>query len=142
MRSLQRKLQDVWICDFEEINVGVNRVKMYKKPKKYRMTVSATSGLILGWGAGLALRYDRFMTCFDRSVRGEIKEGQMCFIDVKPVFDRNGELSADIWWEGYIDSDEEEKIVSVTYESEPDYIIERILDTEKGNVARYGIRKV
>ena len=52
----------------------------------------------------------------------------MCvFVDVVPLMDKNGELITD------------EDGIPLTA---PDYTVCRILDTQKGKVARYGIKKV
>lgn len=148
MRSIVKDLQDVWFCNFSEINIGMDRAKVFDKPFKKELTVSATSGLVLGWGAGLSLRYNRYITSYDRELRGLVREGMAVFVDVKPELDKNGELVVNKTYltdeDGNIilDDDGEPTIIGIEYATSPDYIVEEIMDTEKGKVARFGIKKV
>lgn len=126
MRSIQRQIQDIWFCQAEEVQDGIDLLKKYSKPEKHRFSVSATSGQIYGYGAGLVLNYDRYITSYERDFHPT--EGTSVFIDVVPQLDENGELVLN-----------EDGITPVT---PPDYTISKILDTQRGTVARYGISKV
>lgn len=137
MRNIKRQMQDVWFCNFTEENDGLDTVKTYDKPIKKRFSVSGTSGTVYGWGAGLSLSYDRYITSFDRNFRP--KEGMMVFVDVIPDLDKNGNLVKNRITESDLDG----TIVSYEeYSTEPDYMIEKIYDTKRGKVARYAIKKV
>lgn len=148
MRSRTRDLQDVWFCNFSEVNVGMDRAKVFDKPFKKELSVSATSGLVFGWGAGLSLKYNRYITSYDRSMRDLVREGMAVFVDVEPKLDKNGELVVEKTYltnaEGEIilDDDGEPTLIAIDYATQPDYIIEEIMDTKRGKVARYGIKKV
>lgn len=147
MRSYRRQIQELWFCEFEEELVGMNTVKIFKKPEKHLYSVSATAGYVYGWGAGLSLQYDRYIT----SYKGDDyipKEGTMVFVDVVPEFDENGELKSEIEYlrdesgEIILDEDNEPTITKVLYSTPPDYTVEKILNTLRGDVARFAIKKV
>lgn len=148
MRSREKQKQDVWFCEFEETNIGMDRVRIYGKPIHYLFTVSATTGQPYLYGAGLSMQYDRYITSFDRKARDVIKEGMAVFVDRIPVLDKNKELVvnktflADASGELILDDEDEPILTKIEYETEPDYIVEKIYDTLKGKVARYGIKKV
>lgn len=129
MRSNQRDLQDVWFCKAGTSISGIDTVKTYTKPEKHEFSVSATSGLVLSFGAGLAPSYDRYITSYDRDFEPE--EGMMVFVDVVPKLDKDGNL---------VQSETDFGVLQ--YATEPDYIVDKIYDTERGNVARYGLKKV
>lgn len=126
MRSRTRTKQDIWICTVKEEKDGIDNVKKYSAPIKYRFSVSATSGLPLNSAAGITLSYDRYITVYDRDIK--FKEGTMVFVDVIPETDAEGNL--------VIGND------GITPITSPDYMIKTVLDTQKGTVARYGIKKV
>lgn len=147
MRSYRKQIQGLWFCEFEETLVGMNTVKIFKKPEFHKYSVSATAGYIYGWGAGLSLQYDRYIT----SYKGDDyipKEGTMVFVDVEPVFNEDGELEVDIEYltdvdgEVILDEDDEPVIKKIIYTTPPDYMVEKILNTQRGDVARFGIKKV
>lgn len=138
MRSRMVDLQDVWVCNFEERNISLDRVKIYGKPRKIRASVSATSGSVLGFGAGMSLQYDRYFTVFKdqhKNYDGTIEEGNMCFIDVDPVLDEDGFLVVE-------EVEDESGAKFPQYTTPPDYMIQKILDTKRGEVVRYVIKKV
>lgn len=126
MRSRTRTKQDIWVCTVTEEIDGIDNVKRYSAPIKYRFSVSATSGLPLNSAAGITLSYDRYITVYDRDIK--LKEGMMAFVDVVPKTDSVGNL---------IIGDD-----GITPITSPDYMIKTVLDTQKGTVARYGIKKV
>ena len=126
MRNLERQKQDLWFCDFKEVKAGLRLKKTYSKPEKHEFSVSATSGVVFGYGAGLVASYDRYITSYERDFHP--KEGTCVFVDVIPEMDEEGNLVL-----------LEDGVSPVTA---PDYTIDKILDTQKGTVARYGITKV
>lgn len=146
MRSPVRRLQDIWFCNVTEVNEGIDLVKEYSKPEKHRFTVSATMGYVRGWAAGWSLQYDRYITCYERDFKPT--EGTMCFVDVIPQVDENGNLIQVDVPEFDIDGvtplldENDEPVTHKEYLTEPDYMIQRILDTKKGIVARFVITKV
>lgn len=140
MRARRRDLQKVWFVTFEETAIGMNTAKIYGKPVMKKLSVSATSGLSLAMGAGLGLRYSRYITCYDRDYKEYCQEGVMVFVDREPSLNKDGELIFEK--EYHIDEDGEEIIDKLVYETEPDYMIMELIDTQKGNVARFGIKKV
>lgn len=136
MRSRIKDLQDVWFVPFEEkLDKTTGELsKEYGKPEKRRMSVSATSGHIYSWGAGFALNYDRFITCYDRHFKPE--EGIAVFVDVIPELDKDGNLATTEKYDPILGE------YNTEYVTTPDYILKRVLDTQKGSVARFGIEKV
>lgn len=144
-RNNKRQVQDVWFCSFSEENLGVDRVKVYNKPEKHRFSVSATSGYVYSWGAGLNLNYDRYITSYERDF--DPPEGIALFVDVKPSIDKTGYLSQHKVFEYSFDGtprlDENgEQKYHMEYDTQPDYILSKKYDTERGIVARYGIKKM
>lgn len=145
MRSPRRRLQDCWFCDVSEQNDGIDLVKTYSKPIHKRFTVSATMGYVRGSSVGWTITYDRYINCYDRKFKP--LEGTMCFIDVVPKLDKDGNLEQhevqDIDVDGTpMVDDDGNPVTHMEYYTEPDYIIRRILDTQKGIVARFVIKKV
>lgn len=125
-RSPVRDRQKVWFTRISEKNVGIDTVKEYGKPIMKKFTVSATSGTSEEISAGLVPSYDRYITSYDRTFKPT--EGDLVFVDVEPELDKEGNLV--MGEDGY------------TPVTSPDYRLVKILDTQKGNVARYGISKV
>lgn len=128
MRSLSRQKQNVWFSHREKKQVGINTNYVYSPPVKKRMTVSSTAGTPEEIKAGIIPDYDRYITVFDRNI--DFKEGDAVFVDVIPKMDTQGNLEVT---EGDLGIEE--------LVTEPDYIIKRILGTQKGVVKRYGIKK-
>ena len=144
MRSPKRKLQNIWFCDVTETNDGVDLMKTYSKPLKRRFRVSATMGYVRGSAIGWNLLYDRYVDCYDRSFQPP--EGTMCFVDIIPVLDKDGNLAMKDVPEYELDGtpvldDDGNPVSHKEYITEPDYIIKRILDTQKGIVARFVISR-
>ena len=125
MRNAVRRKQDVWFVTREKDDSGVEPVYVYGQPENHRMSVSPTSGLPAEMNFGLLPTYDRYMISYDRDFHPE--EGTYLYVDKSPDIDcETGQL---------VLNDNNEPTVK------PDYILDRILDTQKGILARYGIRK-
>lgn len=127
MRNLVRQTQVIYWSRATEIHSGIDTVVEYKKPKKVFFSVSTTSGTPEELSAGIVPDYDRYITCFDNNFRNSVMEGDVLWIDKTPELDKSGNLVLDF-----------DDMPTVT----PDYTIKRILDTQKGNLARYGIKKI
>lgn len=144
MRSPSRKLQDIWFCDVNETNDEIDLMKTYGKPVKRRFRVSPTMGYVRGISIGWDLLYDRYVDCYDRNFNPP--EGTMCFVDVIPVLDSDGNLATKDVPEFDIDGtpildEHDEQVYRKEYITEPDYIIKRVLNTRKGVVARFVISR-
>lgn len=126
MRNATRRKQDVWFVTREKDDSGIEPVYVYGKPEKHRMSVSPTSGSPMEFNFGLLPTYDRYMISYDRKFQPE--EGVLLYVDKVPE----------------IDPDTKELIVDENNEPtvKPDYVLDRIYDTQKGVLARYGIRKI
>ena len=74
--------------------------------------------------AGIVPDYDRYITSFNRSFHPQ--EGDVFWIDTVPQVDALGNLVL------------EDGIPTTP----PDYRLKKILDTQRGNLARYGIKKI
>lgn len=125
MRSLQRRIQDIWICDANTIDTDLQGLTRYSKPEKHRVTVSNTSGSPSEIAAGITPEYSRYFISYDRDFNP--REGQVLFVDKEPQLTYNGSLATDI--------------NGVPY-TQPDYVVTHIMNTGKGTIARYGIRKI
>lgn len=124
MRGLKRQKQSVyWSKVAEELN-GINTIEVYSQPQKFHFSVSATAGTPEEISAGIVPDYDRYITSFDRTFQPE--EGDVFWIDVIPKLGKEGNLIL------------EDDIPVVM----PDYRLKKILDTQRGNIARYGISKI
>lgn len=144
MRSPVRLLQDIWFCNVLEVNEGIDLTKAYSKPVKKRFRVSWTMGYVRGNSIGWDLLYDRYIDCYDRSFRPP--EGTMCFVDIKPVLDEDGNLATEDVPELNLDGTprldgDGNPITHQRYITEPDYTIKRVLDTQKGTVARFDLAR-
>ena len=76
----------------------------------------------------MSLCLDRYITSYDRSFCDYAEEGVVCWVDSEPEINQDGSLRM-----------EDDEITPVTM---PDYKILKIIDTKKGNIARYGISKI
>jgi len=128
MRSPSRLKQKVWFSKIEEVIEGIDTVHKYSKPTMKRFTVSATAGTPEEISAGIVPTYDRYITSYDREFCKVAEEGMAVWVDKVPQIDDSGNLVM-----------EEDGITPVT---PPDYTLKKIIDTAKGSVARYGIKKV
>lgn len=124
MRGLKRQKQTVYWSRVTETLDGIDTAPTYQKPEIHKFSVSATAGTPEEISAGIVPDYDRYITSFDRDFKPE--EGDVFWVDAVPKLDVDGNL---------ILSDE---VPVVT----PDYRLKKILDTKRGNVARYGITKI
>lgn len=126
MRNATRRKQEVWFVSRQKDDSGVEPIYVYGKPEMHRMSVSSTSGSPAEMNFGLLPTYDRYMISYDRDFQPV--EGTYLYVDKTPdVDEETGEL---------VLNDNGEPNVK------PDYILDRIYDTQKGVLARYGIRKI
>lgn len=124
MRSSMRQRQSVWFSKVTEKLDGYDSINEYEKPIEKKVTVSYTSGTPDEIAAGILPNYDRYITCFDRSFAPQ--EGMVLWVDKVPELDEDGNLVLI------------ENVPSVL----PDYNLKRVINTQKGIVARYGISKI
>ena len=125
MRSYQRRKQDVWTTEESTDDSTIEGKSTYSKPEKHRFTVSSTSGIPSELAVGIVAEYSRYIVSYDRDFHPE--EGLLLFVDVVPELDEDGEL---------VLNEDGDPI------TKPDYVLSHIFDTQKGTLARYGIRKV
>lgn len=125
MRGLKRQKQSVyWSRASEELD-GIDTVPKYQKPELHFLSVSATAGTPEELSAGYMPDYDRYITNFDRAFQPQTAD--VFWIDSKPELDEVGNLILD-----------EDGVPAIP----PDYRLKKILDTQKGNVARYGLKYI
>lgn len=125
MRSLQRRKQDIWITKATRNDDRIEGSITYSKPEKHRVTVSNTSGTPHELPVGIVAEYSRYFVSFDRDFHPE--EGDMVFVDVVPELGPDGNLL--VGQDG----------VPTT---SPDYVVSHIMNTARGTIARYGIRRI
>lgn len=125
MRTLLRRTQYIWLTTSSKSDESIEAVTSYSKPVKVRVAVSNASGTPREIAAGLAMEYSRYFISFDRDFDAE--EGTLVYVDRIPEIDVEGELVLD-----------EEGDPTVA----PDYVITHIWDSQRGTIARYGIRKI
>ena len=128
MRSRKRDRQAIYFSIVTEKKVGIDTVQEYSNPIMRKLTVSAGTGAPTQISAGLVVDYDREITSYDKSLRSEVEEGSVCWVDVTPEIadDGNLVLSAD----------------GVTPTVPPDYRVEKIFSTARGKVDVLGIKKI
>ena len=125
MRGLKRQKQSVYWSRVSEELDGIDTVPKYQKPELHFLSVSATAGTPEELSAGIMPNYDRYITNFDRTFQPQTAD--VFWIDSKPELDDSGELVLD-----------EDGVPTVP----PDYRLKKILDTQKGNIARYGLKYI
>ena len=125
MRNATRRKQDVWFVTRAKDDSGLDPKYTYGKPERHRFSVSSTSGTPAEMNFGILPTYDRYMISYDRKFHPV--EGMYLYVDKTPELDTDGYLE--------LDSNNNPTV-------KPDYILDRIYDTKKGILARYGIRKV
>ena len=125
MRGRLRQKQSVWISTVKEKNNGMDKLLVYSNPQKKNISVSATAGTPEELSAGIVPDYDRYITVFDRTFQP--KECNVLWIDVVTEVGEDGSL--------ILNEDNSPTVL-------PDYRLKRTLDTQKGQVARYGISKI
>ena len=128
MRSPVRDRQKVWFSTITEKKVGIDTIQEYSKPIVAKLTVSAGTGAPSQISAGLVVDYDRELTSYNLSLRGQIEEGSVCWVDVIPEIAEDGSL---------VMSDD-----GVTPTVPPDYRVDKIFSTARGRVDVFGIKKV
>ena len=128
MRSRVRDRQKVFFVTVTEKKVGIDTVQEYGKPIMKKLTVSAGTGAPTQISAGLVVDYDREITSYDKSLRSEVEEGSVCWVDVVPEIADDGSL---------VMSDDE-----VTPTVPPDYRVDKIFSTARGRVDVFGIKKI
>ena len=128
MRSRVRDRQKIWFSSVTEKKVGVDTVQEYGNPIMRKLTVSAGTGAPTQISAGLVVDYDREITSYDKSLRSEVEEGSVCWVDVVPEIADDGSL---------VMSDDE-----VTPTVPPDYRVDKIFSTKRGNVDVFGIKRI
>lgn len=128
MRSRVRDRQRVWFSKITEKKVGIDTIQDYSKPIMRKLTVSAGTGAPAQISAGLVVDYDREITSYDKTLRSEVTEGSVCWVDVIPEISEDGSL---------VMSDDE-----VTPTVPPDYRVDKIFSTARGRVDVLGIKKI
>lgn len=128
MRSRVRDRQKVWFVTVTEKKVGIDTVQEYSNPIMRKLTVSAGTGAPSQISAGLVVDYDREIVSYSKSLRSEVEEGSVCWVDVIPEIADDGSL---------VMSDDE-----VTPTVPPDYRVDKIFSTKRGNVDVFGIKRI
>ena len=128
MRSSVRDRQKVWFSTITEQKVGIDTVQEYSNPIMRKLTVSAGTGAPSQISAGLVVDYDREITSYDKSLRSEVEEGSVCWVDVIPEIAEDGSL--------VMSADE------VTPTVPPDYRVDKIFQTARGRVDVLGIKRI
>lgn len=128
MRSPVRDRQPIYFSTITEKKVGIDTIQEYSKPIMRKLMVSSGSGNPIEISAGLVLNTDRAFTSYDKSLRSQIKEGTVCWVDVIPEISEDGNL---------VMSDD-----GITPTVPPDYRIDEKHVTQKGLVDAYGINEI
>lgn len=128
MRSPVRDRQPVYFSTIKEKKVGIDTVQEYSNPIMRKLTVSAGTGAPSQISAGLVVDYDREIVSYSKSLRSEVEEGSVCWVDVVPEIADDGSL---------VMSDDE-----VTPTVPPDYRVDKIFSTKRGNVDVFGIKRI
>lgn len=125
MRGLVRQKQFVYWSRITEELDGIDTAQKYQKPELYKFSVSATAGTSEELASGYVPEYDRYITSFDRNFNPQ--ESDVFWIDKTPEISGDGSLVLD---------------ESGNPTVPPDYVLVKILNSQKSNVARYGISKI
>lgn len=128
MRSPVRDRQLVYFSTITEKKVGIDTVQEYSKPIMAKLTASAGTGAPSQISAGLVVDYDREIVSYSKSLRSEVTEGSVCWVDVIPEISDDGSL---------VMSDD-----GVTPTVPPDYRVDKIFSTARGRVDVFGIKKI
>ena len=128
MRSPVRDRQPVYFSTITEKKVGIDTVQEYSNPIMRKLTVSAGTGAPSQISAGLVVDYDREIVSYSKSLRTEVEEGSVCWVDVIPEIAEDGSL---------VMSDD-----GVTPTVPPDYRVDKIFSTARGQVDVFGIKKI
>lgn len=125
MRNATRRKQDIWFVTRTKDDSDLVSGYVYGIPEKHRFSVSPSSGIPTEMNFGILPSYDRYIISYDRDFTPS--EGTFLYVDVTPELDDDGTL--------LLGEDGEPTV-------KPDYVLDRVYDTQKGILARYGIRKV
>lgn len=128
MRSPVRDRQPVYFSAITEEKVGIDTIQKYSNPIMRKLTVSAGTGAPSQISAGLVVDYDREIVSYSKSLRSEVEEGSVCWVDVIPEIAEDGSL---------VMSDDE-----ITPTVPPDYRVDKIFSTARGWVDVFGIKKI
>ena len=130
MRLSTRQKQKIWYASVTETRYGIDTVQSYSNPEEVSATVSTTAGATNENSAGIIPEYDRYINYAKKHYDDDfaLKEGMACWIDVVPKLNLDGSLVI-----------QEDGMTPVT---PPDYRVKKVLDTQKGEIARYGIAKI
>ena len=128
MRSPVRDRQPIYFSTITEKKVGIDTVQEYSNPIMRKLTVSAGTGAPSQISAGLVVYYYREIVSYSKSLRSEVEEGSVCWVDVVPEIADDGSL---------VMSDDE-----VTPTVPPDYRVDKIFSTARGQVDVFGIKKI
>lgn len=128
VRSPVRDRQPIYFSTITEKKVGIDTIQEYSNPIMRKLTISAGTGAPTQISAGLVVDYDREITSYDKSLRSEVEEGSVCWVDVVPEIADDGSL---------VMSDDE-----VTPTVPPDYRVDKIFSTKRGNVDVFGIKRI
>lgn len=124
MRCLVRQTQELWFSVKSMGYDGIDEVSKYTKPEMHRFSVSPSGSTPEDYAVGIVPDYDRYITSFDRTF--DPIEGTQVWVDVTPELNGDGTLK--------LDEDGNPTVY-------PDYTLRRKVDTKKGTVARYLIKK-
>ena len=121
MREQQTKNKMTWLLISHQL-VHVRKIcDQVHFMEQGKVLVSGTPEEI---AAGIVPDYDRYITSFNRNFHPQ--EADIFWIDRIPQISEDGSL--------ILDENGEPAVL-------PDYTLKKILDTQKGNIARYGISK-
>lgn len=132
MRGRKKQNQKIWSVKVDKKPILIDgkntgeKYDAYSKPVLYQCSVSATAGTPQEIGAGIVPDYDREVTVYNKH-KIQFTENELLFVDNIPQVDDSGELKL-----------KEEFGEPVT---KPDYLVKKVIDTQVGLVARYGISK-
>lgn len=128
MRSPVKDRQLVYFSTITEKKAGIDTIQEYSKPIMAKLTASAGTGAPSQISAGLVVDYDRELVSYSKSLRSEVEEGSVCWVDVTPEIADDGNL---------VMSDD-----GLTPTVPPDYRVEKIFSTARGKVDVLGIKKI
>ena len=128
MRSPVRDRQPIYFSTITEKKAGIDTVQEYSNPIMRKLTVSAGTGAPSQISAGIVVDYDREITSYDKTLRSEVTEGSVCWVDVIPEISDDGSL---------VMADDE-----VTPTVPPDYRVDKIFQTARGRVDVLGIKRI
>ena len=120
MRSRVRSRQNIWVTEITESLDGIDTVQGYSMPILRHEHVTETAGQPLNLFAGIDEVYDRFIVTYDKSFT--YREGMQVYVDVEPDLDYNGAIT-----EG---------------SPRPDYIVKRIISSQKGLAIKVGLKRL